>query len=261
VIPKTEEQRARIAKAVEGNLLFTGLDEQQLADVYLAMEEKKFAAGGTVMTQGEDGDYFYVVDSGTVKVIVSGTEVATLGAGDSFGELALMYFAPRAATIAVDTDAVMWAMDRVTFRSMLLDSTARKRATYESFLATVPLLSPLEAYERSKIADILKPQTITSGAAIVTEGDAGDCFFIIESGTADATKTDLPDYKLEYGVGDFFGELSLLKNSPRGATVTATSDCKVVTVNHKQFSRMIGKLDEALKATEDAYKAQEEAAA
>jgi CRP-like cAMP-binding protein len=67
---------------------------------------------------GEDGDFFYMVDTGGFEVLVDGKTVGTIGAGGSFGELALMYNAPRAATIKCNqAPSKLWALDRKTFRS------------------------------------------------------------------------------------------------------------------------------------------------
>jgi cAMP-dependent protein kinase regulator len=66
--------------------------------------------------------------------------VKTYGPGDSFGELALLYDAPRAATIKASTDCILWTMDRSTFRTILMASTRKKRNLYEDYLQNVPLL-------------------------------------------------------------------------------------------------------------------------
>eukprot|EP01052_Picozoa_sp_SAG31_P011285 SAG31_NODE_636_length_13344_cov_8.492451_5_plen_130_part_00 len=70
-----------------------------------------------IKSQGEPGDNFYVIETGRCRVEVNGTQVAELEEGGSFGELALMYNAPRAATcIASDGGCTLWAMTRQTFQ-------------------------------------------------------------------------------------------------------------------------------------------------
>lgn len=76
--------------------------------------------------------------------------------GEAFGELALLYNAPRAATIKAKTDCDLWVLDRNTFNYIVKDAAARKREKYEEFLKSVPLLSSMDHYERSKLADAIK---------------------------------------------------------------------------------------------------------
>ena len=76
--------------------------------------------------------------------------VLTCKDGDSFGELALMYDAPRAATVIGKTDMKLWAMDRLTYKHILMDTTLKKRNMYKEFLEHVPLLRSLDPYERLK---------------------------------------------------------------------------------------------------------------
>ena len=192
VIPKTEDQCQRIRTSVGNNFLFKNLDEEQYQDVVNAMAEKHVGVGQTIIEQGGVGDYFYVVESGTFDCYISKpndgglppTKVTSYEAGGSFGELALMYNAPRAATILATSDAGLWALDRVTFRTILMENTSRKRRMYEAFLEEVPLLKSLEPYERHKIADALDTVYFDQGEKVMTEGDVGDRFYIIESGDA-----------------------------------------------------------------------------
>lgn len=188
--------------------------------------------GDTLIKQGDDGDNLYVVDSGELdcfKKFANQDEEKHLKIykpGEAFGELALLYNAPRAATIIAKTDAITFALDRECFNHIVKDAAAKKREKYEQFLAHIELLDQMDPYERSKIADALKVTKIVNGEFVVKEGERGDTFFMIESGTAIATKTlnndEAPVEVLKYKEGDYFGELSLLRDTPRAANIQAT---------------------------------------
>jgi CRP-like cAMP-binding protein len=68
-----------------------------------------------IVRQGETGDRFYLVRDGTLRVAINGRDVQTLGAGDSFGEIALLRDVPRTASVIAETDAVLYALGPETF--------------------------------------------------------------------------------------------------------------------------------------------------
>ena len=109
----------------------------------------------------------YVVESGTLsctKIFKGATQPTFLKdyhAGEGFGELALLYNTPRAATIFAKTDCIVWRLDRDTFNHIVKDAASKKRAKYESFLSTVNILSTMDPYERLQIADALKQEIFT----------------------------------------------------------------------------------------------------
>lgn len=79
-------------------------------------------------------------------------------AGESFGELALLYNTPRAATVKCITDCVLFALDRDCFIHIVKDATVRKRLKYEEFLASIPILKEMDPYDRSYLTDALIPK-------------------------------------------------------------------------------------------------------
>ena len=74
------------------------------------------------------------------QVFVNNEQVTTIGEGGSFGELALIYGTPRAATVRAKTDVKLWGIDRDSYRRILMGSTIRKRKMYEEFLSRVSIL-------------------------------------------------------------------------------------------------------------------------
>nr|CAD7407779.1 unnamed protein product [Timema cristinae] len=150
IYPKSDVQRQRLAESVKNILLFRALDKEQMQDVLDAMFEKKVKKGDYIIKQGDDGDNFYVVESGNYNAYVTiepGQEpkhIHTYENVGSFGELALLYNMPRAATIQAATDGALWAMDRTTFRRIVLKSAFRKRKMYERLIDSVPMLKALQ---------------------------------------------------------------------------------------------------------------------
>lgn len=254
--PKTQDQLARLRQAVSNNFLFTGLAEEQAETVLAALVEKPIPAKDMrVITQGDVGDYFYVIEEGIFHIFVNssgsmepgpeglGTKVAEVGPGGSFGELALMYNAPRAATVVSTGPSTLWALDRICFRRILMDAAFARRRMYEGFLATVPLLESLTPYERSKIADALETVKYQAGIGIINEGEKGEDFFILEDGIAEVYKNSESNCLKTYTKGDYFGELALLNDAPRAASVIAKTDVKVAKLGKDGFARLLGSLE------------------
>ncbi|KAK0116694.1 hypothetical protein ONS96_012546 [Cadophora gregata f. sp. sojae] len=260
---KTEDQLLRLKKSIFQNFLFSHLDDEQSAQVLGALVEKPIPAKGIkVITQGDQGDFFYVVEKGTFDVYVNpsgalqpgpdglGKQVGTIQSGGSFGELALMYGSPRAATIiSTEAGCTLWALDRITFRRILMDSTFQRRRLYESFLEEVPILSTLTKYERSKIADALETQKYPAGTTIIKEGDAGEAFYLLESGEAEAFKSGVQNPVKSYQKGDYFGELALLNDAPRAASVVSKTEVKVATLGKDGFQRLLGPVESIMRRT------------
>jgi cAMP-dependent protein kinase regulator len=263
-IPKTDEQIQRIKSSVIHSFLFSNLEPKDLEIVIGAMDEKRFKPGEDVITQGDKGDCLYFVESGNLecyKQFSKGEEpvlVKKYEPGDSFGELALLYNAPRAATIRTVNDVITWVLDRETFNNIVKDAAQKKREKYENFLKNVEILSTIDSYEIMQISDAIKSAIYKKGDYIIKEGEIGDIFYILEEGECVATKTLEPGKPetviKEYGVGGYFGERALIKGEPRAANIIVKSDeAKVISLDRTSFKRLLGPIEELLKRNIEKY--------
>lgn len=134
-----------------------------------------------------------------------------------------------------------WKLDRETFNHIVRDASMKRRELYDEFLRSVPLLQTLGAYERAQIADTLKTEHYQFRDILLRQGDLGENFYIVEAGRLQAFKDD--SLVMDYNPGDFFGELALLTNQPRAATVMVVSEsCKVLSMSRSCFTKMLGPL-------------------
>lgn len=251
-IPKDAKTMAALTKSVQTNVLFAHLDADDIAIVLDAMFEVKPSKGQVIIQQGDDGDNFYVIDTGTVTVLVNGGEVGTITNGGSFGELALIYGQPRAATIQAKTECRLWAIDRDTYRRILMGSTIKQRKTYETFLQKVKVLEGLDKWERLSVADALESVILSAGDVVVKEGDVGTEFYIVERGELEVTKGGKVVNELKSA--DYFGEVALMGGTgKRVATVTAKGAAKVCKMDKDRFERVLGPVAELLKRGMSAY--------
>ncbi|KAF4739071.1 hypothetical protein FOZ63_005106, partial [Perkinsus olseni] len=206
----------------------------------------------------EDGNHLYIVEKGQLdcyKKFPDGEKkVKTCVPGDCFGELSLLYNTPRAASVEATEPCTLWRLDRETFNHIVKESASRKRVRYETFLRSVPIFNPLDAYELSQVADALKTESFTAGQTIVQQGEPGDQFYLIENGTCQAFKDEQEEAVKDYKVGDYFGELALLRDAPRAATVKATSDVDCLVIERRAFKRLLGSLEQIMARESKAYK-------
>ena len=128
VVPKSEETKEKLRTRLLQAFMFNALEESELKVVVDAIEEVKAEPGNEIITQGDAGDCMYVLESGSLectKVFKPGqppTKLKTYVPGEGFGELALLYNAPRAATITATVESVVWKLDRGTFNNIVKDA-------------------------------------------------------------------------------------------------------------------------------------------
>lgn len=267
--PKTDEQRQRLGEAVRDIFLFRALDEEQMQEVLDAMFERKVQPGDIVIKQGDDGDNFYIIQQGLYHVFVAidknekGNMVGKYEDSGSFGELALMYNMPRAATVEAVTNGSLWAMNRQTFRRIVLKNAFKKRKEYEQLLESVPMLKSLEPYERMNLCDALMPKHYTNGELIIRQGDKADGMYFIEEGTVKVTMvtSEGPERGKQVEMsrlkkGEYFGELALVTQKPRAASVYALGNVKLAFLDVHAFERLLGPCMDIMRRNIEDYEKQ-----
>uniref|UniRef100_A0A8C7WGY5 cAMP-dependent protein kinase type II regulatory subunit n=1 Tax=Oncorhynchus mykiss TaxID=8022 RepID=A0A8C7WGY5_ONCMY len=267
--PKTDEQRHRLQEACKDILLFKNLDPEQMSQVLDAMFEMSVEAGEHIIDQEDDGDNFYVIERGTFDILMKADRVErVVGSYDnqgSFGELALMYNTPRAATIIATSVGALWCMDRLTFRRIIVKNNHKKRKMYEAFIESLPLLTSLQVSERMCVVDVLSSKTYSDGEQIIAQGATANCFYIVESGQVRITM-NTSKLKKEEGEGveeeveiamctrgQYFGELALVTNKPRAASAYAVGNVKCLVMDVQAFERLLGPCMDIMKRNVVSY--------
>lgn len=229
-----------------------------------ALKSVSVPRGTELIRQGDDvATCMYVVASGTLTCFVAadGKErvVSTVAKGDIVGELALLYNCARAASVRASYgDVELWELDRDTFNAIVKESSVRARERNEAFLSKVTLLSSLDAYDRSRIAESLRVETYGAGEHIIRVGDPGDRMFFVDEGICEASRVlegDGPEeVVMEYRAGDFFGELAVIRNKVRQANVVAKTPVRVMALQTADFRRLCGTLEERMQANAKNYR-------
>jgi cAMP-dependent protein kinase regulator len=240
---KSDSERDYLLKTIGHIFIFRSLESKQIERVLDAMFARQVNQGDVIIEQGDDGDNFYVIEEGVYDIYVNKQKVGSYDQQGSFGELALMYNMPRAATIMAASPGKLWALDRHTFKRIVLKSAFEKRKMYEQLLENMPLFKTLNAYERMNVADALYSRSFKEGDSIIRQGEMAQCMYFVESGSVRIVREQDGQSK-EIKVcqkGDYFGELALLTKKPRAATAYSIGDetrCAILDVD--AFERLLG---------------------
>jgi putative peptide zinc metalloprotease protein len=218
--------------------LWSDLPAARLLEVARAMQAQDVDRGVEVVRQGEPGDRFYLIARGAFEVIVDGQSRVRLSRGDHFGERALLHGAPRAATVLSVEPSRVFVLDRTAFDVLLAsDLGVRTRLEtaleYRAEVAEMELFRDLSSAELDVLLGRLVPLAVEPGEVIIHQGDSGERFYVIRSGRVEVTRDGQSLAHL--GAGDAFGEIALLLDVPRTATVTATEAIELLALEAHDF--------------------------
>lgn len=130
---KEEEEKKEIREILKSNFMFSSLDEKDQGIVVDAMGVRRYVEGELVIRQGDDGCELYIVAEGELKCYKrfpnndQDTFLKNYQKGEVFGELALMYNTPRAASIEAETKSKLYSLDRDTFSKIVKTSAIKRR--------------------------------------------------------------------------------------------------------------------------------------
>ena len=247
--PKSGAAVQFIDDSLADNFIFASLTREDRRLLIDAMKADSVPAGTVIINQGEVGDYFYVVEDGNISFAVDGNHVGACTRGASFGELALLYNCPRAATCIANTDCRLWKVDQRTFRYMLANNNANQQKDVLDVLRKVQFLANLEEGMLIKIADALTTVSFQEGDRIINKGDVGEVFYILKEGRVKVHDIGLGDSQYVdqvMGPGDFFGERALLTGEPRNANVTAETASVTLCLSRETFEKTLGPLQDLI---------------
>lgn len=209
---------------------------------------RRAEAGEVVVRRGERADAFYVVRSGTLHVVDELPEgdqavLRRLGEGEAFGELALLQGGRRTATVVAATATELYVVDKGSFDRLLASYlVVPELATSVGSVQEVWSLAPfrhLSAGEARTLAEQGRWESHPPGAAVVRQGETGDAFYVVGSGRLDVSAGT--QHLRELGAGDHFGEVALLLDVPRTATVTARTPVRLFVLDRAAFERVVAR--------------------
>lgn len=248
---KSKSDRETIRIAIQNDdFLSRILIEKRLEKIIEAMYLVEVKINEEIIREGETGNHMYVVAEGKfeVKTKKNGV-VGSVQAGQVFGELAILYNAKRLATIQAITAGKLWVLDRTVYQKVIRQYYEDELKERVVFLQKIDTFKNVDVKVLEEVARLLEQQYFPTGTKIIKQGDKGDNFYIITAGSVTISDKE-SGAPTELDKGKCFGELALLKNIPRQATVTANAtgaECLVLTKEH--FINHFGNVENINKIT------------
>jgi cGMP-dependent protein kinase len=161
-------------------------DDSKLNALLKAFQREEFDADETIITEGESGSKLYILEHGQVEVFINGDYIRTMGRGTIFGELALLYDAPRSATVRCkavdDKKIVLWSLSRDVFKQVQIESSSAVQTQRARWFINSPDLAVLGAIELSRLVATLHHQKYPAGSKLYSDGTPSMDCIVIERG-------------------------------------------------------------------------------
>jgi CRP-like cAMP-binding protein len=244
---RAAEHRHREAlAALRAVPLWAELPAARLLEVARALRAEAIGRGAQIVLQGEVGDRFYLVARGAFEVLVDNQPQVRLGPGDYFGERALLHRAPRAATVIAVEPGRLFVLERDAFDTLLAsDLAVRARIetalAYRAEVAEMALFRDLSSVEMDLLLARLVPLEVAAGETIIRQGAepgrAETRFYVVRSGSVGVERDG--ERLARLGAGEAFGEIALLLDVPRTATVTALEPTRLLALEAQDFHDLL----------------------
>lgn len=237
-------EQALIRAALENNdFLSHILQEKRLQHFIDCMYQQQMKEGEILIREGETGSQLYISNNGKFEVTIQEDFVNTFSDVRVFGELAILYSAKRHATITCLEECSVWTLDCPVFKKIVIKTAIEEQEEMVSFLQNVPKLNTASKEHLYQVTNLLKTEFFPTSKQIVRQGEVGDKFYIIRAGSVSVIRNDEKVARL--GKGQFFGEIALLKDDFRQATVVADAPgTECLTLTRKEFIDHFGEVDD-----------------
>ncbi|MBM3876248.1 MAG: cyclic nucleotide-binding domain-containing protein [Verrucomicrobia bacterium] len=237
---------SEVVRFLGSTLLLGQLPPDDLRQVAASMKFLTVEAGTMVIRERDRGEAMFVVYSGRVEVLKE-TEagdqmfVANLGTGDVFGEVALLENLPRTRSVKAVEATQLFALTRADFDRLLVSAlgtkTIRDAVQVCAFLRRNPLFAEWHPQPLLRASSAFTFRDFKPGDRVIEENKANDSFWLVHEGQFEVRVQG--QHKRTLGPGDFCGEISLLRNQPASAQVTAVGAGRCLRLGKEDFLRLV----------------------
>jgi len=227
--------------------LLSGINRLQLREFMLESELRTPREGEVLFERNDYTNSFYMVVGGQVRVEGEAGQSFPLGAGQFFGELGLISGRRRSSTVRAGANCVLVEAPRRAMLKLVASVESVRKSVDATFLqrAVRAYLAPMlpEAELAELVASGVEVRRYGGGEALFKEGDAPDGLYLLRRGSVMVSRTIAGrEVVLSYlSAGNYIGEMALLTDSPRSATVRAAVTTEAIVLDAAAFKRVLGR--------------------
>ena len=225
-----------ILKCFKKKNYLSTLNEKSLLEIVKEMSSCEIKQNEIIFKQGDIGNHFFFVKTGIIHLIVNNEVVKEVKAGESFGELALLYKTTRSCSAVADTDCFLYFLERKTFNKIMDFLLKKNSDKIEQFVEKNSFFKNFEITEKNYINSLLIPEIFERNTQIFLQNQQADCVFFIEKGEVHLYH----DKKLicKKKESEYFGEDSILNNGIRNYLAIANCNCQFYVLPLSAFKEM-----------------------
>lgn len=225
-----------IKKALKKHFIFSQLSEQEIAIFMKEMKPCQALRNNYVFRQGDKSGSYYIILEGVCQVEINGEKRKTLTYGDSFGDLGIIYNAPRSASVLALTDCELVEINRGIFKKVMDDINQLHEKENKKFLEVLSFFKDLTEEQKNALASTCLTETYEEGQVIFHQGDDANSFYVIQEGIV-----MIREKGQELKEMDCFGENSILvEGGTRSNTLVAKTRCKVISMSRENIRTSLG---------------------
>lgn len=264
-VPKDPQTKAKLEDAITKDPMLCTLDARQIREMVDCMIPRDVIVGERVIVEGDEGSAMYISENGKFEVSSRGVVKATFANWHLFGEVALLYGSQRTATVTVvqgktktasedeDEDdgdwgtANIWSLPRSIFQTIMMRTGIQRQQECLGFVRKVPCFAYLADREEEllMLVDNLIEERYSAGEFVFHQGSIGETFYIVREGKVRLLKKSGGKVGEEtelqaLGPGDSFGEVALLFDDVRTASVKAVEDTVLLAIERRAFMSTFG---------------------
>ncbi|OUU73934.1 MAG: cyclic nucleotide-binding protein [Methylococcaceae bacterium TMED69] len=237
---------------------FSSLTPLQLREFLLDSDIYEADLGQTLIEYNDYTNTFFSIISGEVDIRLTPddpNDTVSIGSGNFFGEMSLISGRRRSATITAGKNCIVIETPRRSMNKLINSVESVKRVINDTFISRAIKMHLAPGLDDEEISEVIASATLSEfkpNEIIFSEGDAGDSLHLIRSGSVTVSKIigDKTTTLAYLPAGNYFGEMALLNDAPRSATIKTAVATETIVLQGKEFRRLLSKNPETKKKLE-----------